>query len=452
MTREQDDYHTMIIVDDEYGIRQGLQQVDYESLHIKIVHVCENGLEALKAMAHTPVDILLTDIKMPLVDGLELIRKVSQSHPYTKKIVLSGYGDFEYAKKGMEYGVLDYLLKPLDFEEYYQILEKTTALLNQEREQLLRQANLERKAKLSAHLLRDKFLGELVGTTLSEEAIEVGSASAEVLLDEQAAYAVCLLRFQYYPQRPANSKDSDWSLIIFTLNNLLQDLWDEKGHGYHYVDPFTGQCSLIVNSGELLERITEENRKLEEELEGIVNALKRFRGLFKSYLHYVIGQLVDTATCIRRSYLNAELKFGEVQSDSSEISSEQPASQSVEIDVETAQANGKRIIQEVKHYIQHHYDRTITLDDVARHVHLNTSYLSYLFKEITGKKYIDYITEYRMKKARVLLAETNWKVYEVGEMVGYENPRYFTLLFKKLTGQSPQDYRNSNYNMHSKDG
>ncbi|MFD0714186.1 AraC family transcriptional regulator [Paenibacillus sp. GCM10027626] len=454
MTTGQEKRFTMLIVDDEHEIREGLKKVDYGSFRIEVVAVCDNGIEALKAMAQTPVDILLTDIKMPLMDGLELISKVSNLYPYTKKIVLSGYGDFEYAKKGIEFGVLDYLLKPLDFEEYFQLLHKTTAMLGQERELQLRQASLERKAKLTAHLLRTKFLAELLQRSLTEEMIELDSAAAEVLLEAKASYAVCALRFQSYPKRPKPASDQEWQLVVFALDNLLHDYWDEPGFGYHYVDPVTGQCSLIVTEATMLppDQIAAE-KAIKSELERILKALKRFRGLFQSHLQYRIGPVVDRATEIRHSCLMAEAQFASAESSAALASPATAAGleQSGD-DAEAGRANGKRLVQEAKVFIANHYDRTITLDDVAQHVHLNASYLSHLFKEITGMKYIDYLTEFRMEKAKSLLAGTNWKVYEVGEMVGYENPRYFTLIFKKYTGQSPAEYRNAHYNTALKDG
>jgi len=443
--------YTMLIVDDEHEIREGLKKVDYAAFNIEVLAVCDNGIEALKAMAQTPADIVLTDIKMPLMDGLELISKITALYPYTKKIVLSGYGDFEYAKKGIEFGVLDYLLKPLDFEEYAQLLHRTTTMLGEEREKQLKQASLERKAKLTAHRLRTKFLAELLQQSLTEESIELDSAAAEVMLETGGPFAVCVLRFQSYPERPRPVSDEEWQLIVFALDNLLQDFWDERGFGYHHVDPVTAQCSLIVTEPALLfpgdgADSAAAAGLMEAELEQIIKSLKRFRGLFQSHLDYRRGPIVYQASAIHRSCLIAEGEFASssvsVHENDAVATADQPQSSG---EPEGGNAGGNRLIGEAKEFIAAHYDRTITLDDVARHVHLNASYLSHLFKEMTGMKYIDYLTEYRMNKAKSLLADTNWKVYEVGEMVGYENPRYFTLLFKKITGQSPLEYRNAQY-------
>jgi|GEM_PF-651520 len=436
--------YKLMIVDDEYEIRQGLRSVDYSALRIEVSEECENGLFALKALASDPVDIVVTDIRMPLMDGLELAEKVASRYPHTKIIILSGYDDFEYAKASMKLGALDYLLKPLDFTEYEKVLKKVVHLIGEEKEQQARTAALERQAKLSARHLRKKFLRDILQRDMTADDIELESVSAEVMLEENGEYAVCLLRFTAYPERPAGVGDKDWNLILFTLDNLLRDLWDERGLGYHYVDQ-DGQCSLIVTDPSALAALKGSQDGLAGELDRLLDGLKRFRGLFKSHATYSVGPIVSGTGHIRVSYQEAERSFSSMNERNSSHEREEPACQEAAPRKDMGQMNSKRLIQEAKHFIEHHYDRTITLDDVAKHVHLNASYLSYLFKELTGQKYIDYLTEFRIEKAISLLKSTNYKVHEIGEMVGYENPRYFTLVFKKYAKQSPNEYRNAAY-------
>lgn len=441
--------YKLMIVDDEYEIRQGLRSIDYSALQIEVSEDCENGLFALKALVNEPVDIVVTDIRMPLIDGLELVEKVASLYPHTKIIILSGYDDFEYAKTCMKHGALDYLLKPLDFEEYEKILARAVRLIGQEKEQQARTVTLERKAKLSAHHLRKKFLRDILQSEMTEEAIELESVSAEVMLEENGDYAVCLLRFSEYPDKPRGVGDKDWSLIVFTMDNLLQDLWDEQGLGYHYVDQ-DGQCSLILTDPVVISAIKEDKEGLVGQLNRLLKGLKRFRGLFKSHLSYAIGPIVSKPRCILLSFREAEASFY-TKDDRAVLELEALVQEEAAPRKYIEQVNGNRLIQEVKYFIEENYDRTITLDDVARHVHLNASYLSFLFKELTGQKYIDYLTEYRLEKAKGYLKLTNHKVHEVGEMVGYENPRYFTLVFKKYMQQSPIEYRNASYPVYDKD-
>ncbi len=439
-----DNRYKLMIVDDEYEIRQGLKSFDYSAFQIDVVEDCENGLFALKALTNEPVDIIVTDIRMPLLDGLELAEKVAVRYPHTKMIILSGFDDFEYAKTCMKHGALDYLLKPLDFEEYEKILARAVRLIEQEKEHQDRTAAWERKAKLSVHHLRQRFLRDLLHTEMKEEELEVESGSSEVMLDEQGEYAVSLLRFSEYPSKPRAVGDKDWNLILFTLDNLLYDLWDEAGLGYHYVDA-DGQCALILNDPASIAALKRDTDHLTEQLNTILSSLKRFRGLFKSHMSYAIGAVVHHPGSIWRSFESATALF-QATSKITQMSEQYSTAMGEGIaNKELEQVNGHRLIQEAKHYIEENYDRTITLDDVAQYVHLNASYLSFLFKELTGQKYIDYVTSFRIEKAKNLLKQTNYKVHEIGEMVGYENPRYFTLVFKKYVQQSPNEYRNATY-------
>ncbi len=437
----------LMIVDDEYEIRQGLRSFDYSAFGIEVSDDCENGLFALKALELAPADILVTDIRMPLMDGLELAEKVAARYPHIKIIVLSGYDDFEYAKKCMKHGALDYLLKPLDFEEYEKVLAEAARLIDREKDVQERAAVLERKAKLSAHHLRRKFLRDLLQRAMTDEAIELESAFSEVMLEENGEYAVCLLRLDSYPDRPRGVGDKEWNLILFTLDNLIQDLWDEQGMGYHEVDD-KGQISLILTNPDEVAELKRSPEHLRARMERIVLGLKRFRGLLKSHMSYVMGPTVAGPGRIRLSYREAGALF---HAPSAREEEEQAASEAREetIGGELERENGHRLIEEAKRFVEENYDRTITLDDVARHVHLNASYLSFLFKEMTGQKYIDYLILYRIEKAKSLLKQTNYKIHEIGERVGYENPRYFTLVFKKYAKQSPVEYRNAFYQAES---
>lgn len=102
---------------------------------------------------------------------------------------------------------------------------------------------------------------------------------------------------------------------------------------------------------------------------------------------------------------------------------------------------GKGIIKEIQMYILKHYDENITLTMLAEQFYLHPNYLSRLFKEKTGKNYVDYITEIRMQKVKELLKNTDDKVADISVQVGYENPRYFSKVFKQFTGLSPREYR-----------
>ncbi|WP_165452605.1 response regulator transcription factor [Paenibacillus thalictri] len=116
---------TILLVEDEASIRKGLKKCIETALGgWRITYEAANGVEALDILKKDLPEMIITDICMPQMDGMELIRKVRESHPHIPIVIISGYGEFQYAKQALKYDVIDYLLKPIDWMELVQILEK----------------------------------------------------------------------------------------------------------------------------------------------------------------------------------------------------------------------------------------------------------------------------------------------------------------------------------------
>ena len=413
-------------------------------LGIGRVKACENGLSALEILENESFDLIISDIRMPFMDGLALAQQIAKKYPESKVIILSGYSDFEYARKCISYGVVTYLLKPIDFTELQAALAKTVQLLESEKEKALRQSAIERKLLLSTAVHRKKFLQSITTRPLGDEEMEEGSVLAEVRLDSDQ-YTVVLLRMNTYPKRPAKCSGNDWRLAIFALDNILKEFWVEQDYGYHDVDAETGECLLLVTDSSLQ---TIESG-LTACMEALLSELARFRGLFRTSLTYAIGSSVQDWRLLPLSRHSAACQLGEKgvgQTNPPAVHSgiEVPAWDEAEAgaEVRPADETARKQIQEAKAYILANFNRSLSLQDVADHVYMNPSYLSYLFKEITGQNYIDFLTACRVQEAQKLLADVQWKIYQVGEMVGYENPRYFSYIFKKYTGKTPIEFRN----------
>lgn len=122
--------YKLLIVDDEKIIRESIAEcIDWQHQEIQIVGSCKNGFEALDIILDTAPDIVLTDIRMPGMDGLELVSQVKKIDPYIRFVILTGYPDFNYARKAIQYGVDDYLLKPVIETTILQTIDKVKATL-----------------------------------------------------------------------------------------------------------------------------------------------------------------------------------------------------------------------------------------------------------------------------------------------------------------------------------
>ena len=140
--------YSIILVDDEEEVRKSIiKQIDWESAGFKVVGDAENGEDALEKIEVLEPDVVLTDIRMPYMDGLTLAERVRQKYPSMKIVIFSGYDDFEYAKQAIKLNVTEYILKPVNVEELTAILQKIKANLDQEIEQ-----------KRNVNLLRENYI------------------------------------------------------------------------------------------------------------------------------------------------------------------------------------------------------------------------------------------------------------------------------------------------------
>ncbi len=153
----------VLIVDDEIQIRKGLRwKVDWEELGFHIVAEAANGGGALTKLEEEKVDLVMTDIRMPIMDGIELARHCREKYPNTKVIVLSGYSDFEYVKSLMKKGVRDYLLKPVDPVELAEVLRQMKNEIDHDRLRQLELDRVKRQARTQFQEVQEQYLLSLV--------------------------------------------------------------------------------------------------------------------------------------------------------------------------------------------------------------------------------------------------------------------------------------------------
>ena len=160
--------YRIILVDDEEEVRKSIiRKIKWEETGFLVAGDAENGEDALEKIELLEPDLILTDIRMPYMDGLTLAERVRQKYPSMKIVIFSGYDDFEYAKQAIKLNVTEYILKPVNVEELTAILQKIKANLDQEIEQK-RNVNLLRENYIkSLPILREQFLNELVNAPIA---------------------------------------------------------------------------------------------------------------------------------------------------------------------------------------------------------------------------------------------------------------------------------------------
>lgn len=263
----------VMLVDDEIFITEGLISIiDWNKLGLKVVQTAQNGEEALKKFQENPVDIIVTDINMPLKTGLELIKEINETNAKVKFILLSGYDEFSYAKKAIEYGVENYILKPVDEDELEAALKKLVDNMAKEKETLNK--SLDKTGKLLAFLNGKYDIKEVIGI------------KDDMYVDfYKEKYTVSNIFIN-------GKKDNELYINI--------DHWVEQvfHHQYEVLYRFDGQI-VIVNSWE---KSTTDDEILEK--------YKELKRLLRENLKYdvfiSVGKTVGMIDHLRDSYLSSK--------------------------------------------------------------------------------------------------------------------------------------------------
>ncbi|MFC4776122.1 response regulator [Paenibacillus sp. GCM10023252] len=234
--------YNILLVDDEKRVREGLSEwVVWEDFGFRLVGTSANGVEALEFMAQVHVHLLITDIKMPVIDGLVLARESRLQDPLLKIIILSGFNEFNYAKKAIDCGVSGYLLKPVDKEELEGHLREIRVQLDQE---------FLTKAEKRAHenLARDRYLQQLVSGYLLGKEAGAKLLPFGVELDGDW-YRVVLWELDDL-HRIVEESLSDAKLYQYGMRNIVEEMVEERGYGYVYEDT-EGSIGLLLRGSEL---------------------------------------------------------------------------------------------------------------------------------------------------------------------------------------------------------
>lgn len=165
--------YSIILVDDEEEVRKSIiKQIDWESAGFQVVGDAENGENALEKIEVLEPDVVLTDIRMPYMDGLTLAEKIRQRYPSTKVVIFSGYDDFEYAQKAIKLNVTEYILKPVNVEELTSILKRIKSNLDEEIEEKRNVSRLRENYRKSLPIIREQFFNDMVHRRLADDLIE----------------------------------------------------------------------------------------------------------------------------------------------------------------------------------------------------------------------------------------------------------------------------------------
>lgn len=402
--------YRVFIVDDEPLICKGLREtIEWDSLGLEISGEAHNGAEAMSMIATMHPHILITDIRMPGMDGIALIKSIRENDMAIRILILSGYSDFVFLKEAIRLGVDGYLLKPIDPDELISNLRNLVTVIEEE---MMKSSRIYQ----GMELLRTNTLNRLITNEIGRNEFEEKAELLDLQLEaETYLCAVCILA--------GDTGETDDGVDPATILALQEDYRKRPDHGgYAFIDPKNRLVLLLFGRDE-----AEISRYTKEATDYLFH---RSQERWGKTLHCFMGRSVHTREEIHTSYDDALRKLAPEKALTEEVSLE---------------GRWKSAVDRTIDYIGAHYDEPISLKQIAGLCDINTSYLGQVFRKTTNESFTNYVNRYRIEKAKELLAQTTLKVYEISEKVGFTDYHYFLKIFKKITGFVPTDTRCDNF-------
>ena len=432
----------LLIVDDEKAVRDRLSGIDWSLYGFGEIAYAEHGLAGLQKVYAWKPDVVLSDIQMPVMNGIDMIKKIREKFPWISVVVLTGYDNFEYIRECMRSSVVDYILKPINEKELDETFRKLMEAKRNEDTEKIRYETLRFQKQEIIRGLRKRFLRHYFTERMTEDEIEERSAYAEINLEGEE-FSAMVLRPDLDGRSAKEVYGEELGLIVFALDNIIGEHLEDNDRVSGRVVPDTAACQFLITGA--LSR--EEARRLSEELKDVIYCIAQLLGTTVSA---AVGRPVAKTNILSSLHAAEELLDKNTEPDAFLYAEENAAEETEPPKAEEESlippddaSKMKLITRSAIDFTDKNYTRTITLDDVAEHVFLSPTYVSYLFRTEVKMNFINYLTAKRMEKAKELLKDPRLRIYEISTAVGYENSRYFSSIFKKYTGQTPVDYRSS---------
>ncbi|WP_438444114.1 response regulator transcription factor [Gorillibacterium sp. sgz5001074] len=533
--------YRLLVVDDElYAVRALLKGVDWKELGFEDVLMARDADEAMEIIKADTVDLMICDIEMPGMTGLELAEWAAEQFPWMETVFLTGHADFSYAQQAVQLGSFDYLLKPVRPEQLRQVAVRALEKIKKGQDARSFNVMYNKYVKLweaQKPILIERFWQDILAGRLAptEAQLEESLSASNLSITPETRVLPILISVEYWHKELT---ERDEEIMEYALRNAAQELLlltprgdvvkDRNGilFALMYADPDAGgfpdrgaleaacrsytdacsrffYCSVSCYAGapaairglvEMCQRLTElEHYNIRHTgsvqlLDGLPREMPR-----PSRKKPLQADWSDWAVLLEAGKKEELLKRAELlfeglqqeQADPEDLSAvyhsmihvlyqaarkkgmtmkdvagtpkgiEDPgATRSISHlkawtlrILRTAadrmlgyEGESSALIEKVKRYIDGSL-KEVTRESIAAHVYLNSAYLSRLFKKETGQSLVDYIIQEKMNRAKLLLTETNCKITDICDMLGYENLSYLGRVFKKTVGVTPQEYR-----------
>jgi len=442
----------VLIVDDEKIVRRGLVTfMPWNQFGMTVVGEANNGENALKFLENNKVDLLFTDLSMPVMSGVELMREVTKIYPHIQIVVLTLHQNFDYIQEALRLGAIDYIAKTeLEKEQFEDILERIVSAID------TKKIKAKTQTELDYHAVNQIFVAYPLlqhRDTSNEESLILEGAH-EVETD--------VWYWTYLPKQFLESTNVYACVCIQEISgldrkSLIKLIRSYRRHGLFYdYDP--NEYIQYVN-GDQIESypLTDDYDVLELKKQWLLADWLYDNDLFDKMLAHLkqlrlpsirlnrlffsltdewnrlYGTMLETSIVIEDDYAHfydfvTWIKETRMKIHSSNVKPD------FSLEIQSSITKAKMLAQQLIH-------QPLSAAEMAKSVNMSLSYFSQCFKQIVGQTYTDYLRDIRMEKAKSYLSNTMKTIQWIADDVGYNDEKYFSRLFKEHVGMLPSEYR-----------
>lgn len=502
----------VIVVDDEPYLRKSIKtSIESTNQNFQVIGEAGNGIQAYNLIVELQPDVVFLDIRMPIMDGISLLEKLHQNNIQPIRVILSGYSEFEYAKKAIQYDVFDYVLKPIHLDQLHSLLSNIAdRILQKKTNQEYEFLNYTFKGikpsvlpETLAHSMKcyqeyycfyliigsymytknnqfnpirdfpdiSEFLTKISGFCSAYE--QLWSISGEnqnellLIIGRKTKQSYSAYQFASHIYEVSTLISLPITLIYApigcpfdsikenVINLKYSSIWNIRfGHSSmieYTAFPNTESSATFLSPEhlELLKRSIHEKRY--HDFINIIKQLMNFFNRKKLYQYQLKIELTRILEILHDDYLSLEIQDFVDESISNTHSYNELTETLIQYINDYSQNYYRTLSTEepaelIRSYIDENFESQLTLKEIATYFHISPSYLSTIFKKSYSISPNEYIMQKRIAKAKDLLSVfPPLSIKQIAFMVGYIDPFYFSRIFKMSTGQTPTDYRDTQY-------
>lgn len=441
----------ILVADDEYYARKALvMMLEKSELPISVNGDFEDGEEVIEFLQENEADIIITDIRMPNTDGLELAKYVQEHMPKCSVVIETGYEDFQYARNALRYHVKEYLTKPINESELIKCIKD-----------ILAEKAHSGYLKLNKYLQNNRNSADIQSWYFKNK----GECILLFFWNEKMDFKTCIGEADFLQLKNSIDNNSWFGIsgihkgraeiekayreCIYAINNriLINEnlfFWKEELEITDLLEKETLEIfSRFIEFGRIREA-----EKIIDKL--FAKCIREHANIYSLY-----NAIIQLFSVLRKNYYNGcqvpsgeggyflfDFKIDLYQFHTADELKEYLLMILKEVCEKSEENENELLIENILRYLENHYADDITLNELAEHKYfVSVGHLSRTFKNKTGLTFSKYLTELRLKKAIEFLKNTDFDITDIATFTGYNDASYFTQIFRKSCGMTPSEYR-----------